>query len=1172
MRKVLLWFPILIFLGLLFSVPIRAQQCPTQTANVGFQIPNIGNTTTWGTCLNSDLAMLDTLLGGVLTLPTGATPTLPLVSTNFVTANITPTAITNFVGGYPGETIRIICGTSDNSTSMVSGTNLNLVTSWSCPTGTAISFTLIGGIWTEVSRGGGAPGAAGPAGPGCTSFLGVWSSGTTYTAGQCATVTATGTMYISLAGSNLNNNPPSSPTFWYSVAGYNQDGTWGSNNRFKGPDPYVDITALGARPVSISGTANCNGTTTVASAPPTFVNGDGIVLYQCGPAPGMSTPSAPTSVISGGSNTETVPDAVLTSVTGGANTYNYLLVGRDESGGLTAAGPATSVTTSQFATLGQQTFTITSESQTGNTLTITLSSAANITAGNLVHAKQSSNAALSGWFIVSVVSGGGTVLTINNVPTYFAATIASTGGTLTFMAGNQVAWTGAANVWEYLICGKRPGDGSYHIIGSSLPNNKFPSATSTFPSSYVFTDFGATMTSTSNLPSYIADANCTAGAAQNQYLSTTVVSGGGTSTLVLNNAATQTVTSATVKQDNGPALLAAATFAVTTGARVYIPPTGTFQINSFTDISGQSAPLDIAGNLTLNETLHPWNVLKGSAGNSAPQFGQVYTSTVSAGTAWPGIWAPGLAILNVDSLNFNCTSTQCISFLWDASSNPQNGYIKNSNFSVDTYSGIGLMIRPQAFNYVLDTLSFNDGGPAVDTTWTPALYVASCQGGCNGNTNDSTGVFQVRHLTFARRLMYTLMWGSSGANGPSKIDGLYAQGGIMPAFAIQSTNGGSATIALNDVSDDSSAQPLITNLGGVGLTLAVTKMGGMSSETSGPPSNISGVAPQSISVLNDTGTTGFAGLTQQRGTYLSLFNSAPRSFYANDFFDTGLVTGTTNTRGILDSFSPLVSRSGSFVGLALPVQGTPTVGGAGPEVTGVHTYCLAAVGWNGGWGPSSCQTLNVVSNNVVINFTWTAVANGQGYVMIRDGRNCVPASNANCLGLSFSGITTTSGSYSGSVAGCCSNPVNPDMAGDGISGFNASGLFGPRLRLLSGAFKGDSAATLTANRTWTDPDATGTRSLAAVQYCGATSGATQNCAETVQNLPIMVWGEVTLNSATTQSITTLPFTDALFSCSGSDLTTTTGSVFFNTYTLSSVTIGENGGTTTDHLRWMCLGH
>jgi len=92
------------------------------------------------------------------------------------------------------------------------------------------------------------------------------------------------------------------------------------------------------------------------------------------------------------------------------------------------------------------------------------------------------------------------------------------------------------------------------------------------------------------------------------------------------------------------------------------------------------------------------------------------------------------------------------------------------------------------------------------------------------------------------------------------------------------------------------------------------------------------------------------------------------------------------------------------------------------------------------------------------------------------------------------------------------------------------------------------------------------------EYCGATSGSTQACAKTRELKPIIVFGEVTLNTATSQSITALPFTSSTsYACSGSDLTTVTGIVSFNTYAAASVTIAESGGVNTDHLRYSCAG-
>lgn len=98
-------------------------------------------------------------------------------------------------------------------------------------------------------------------------------------------------------------------------------------------------------------------------------------------------------------------------------------------------------------------------------------------------------------------------------------------------------------------------------------------------------------------------------------------------------------------------------------------------------------------------------------------------------------------------------------------------------------------------------------------------------------------------------------------------------------------------------------------------------------------------------------------------------------------------------------------------------------------------------------------------------------------------------------------------------------------------------------------------------------------SLASVQFCGATSGATQACAKTVESPGIIVFGNVTLSSAATQAITTLPFTAAGdYSCWGSDYTNAAGIVSFSVYASgASATIKESGGGTSDVLYYSCIG-
>src|SRR5579872_2295110 len=133
----------------------------TTSPNVGFQIPNIGNQTNWGTCLNTDLNMLDVLLGGTSTLTVSSLTPSVAGSTNWLTANTSPVAITNFTGGFPGQTIHVICGVGDSFTTISGSANITVSGAWSCATSVSISFTLVGTKWTEDARagGGGGPGS-----------------------------------------------------------------------------------------------------------------------------------------------------------------------------------------------------------------------------------------------------------------------------------------------------------------------------------------------------------------------------------------------------------------------------------------------------------------------------------------------------------------------------------------------------------------------------------------------------------------------------------------------------------------------------------------------------------------------------------------------------------------------------------------------------------------------------------------------------------------------------------------------------------------------------------------------------------------------------------------------------------------------------------------------------
>lgn len=147
--KIILCLAILLLLA---TSPIYAQAPCTSTPNVGLQLPNIGNTTNWGMCVNNNMLALDTILGGDSQLArNSATPTITGYK-NWVTNSSAATTITNFVGGYEGQQINIVSG--DALTSIVSDVTIEVNAPWTSATSKAISFVDIGGVWYETGRSG----------------------------------------------------------------------------------------------------------------------------------------------------------------------------------------------------------------------------------------------------------------------------------------------------------------------------------------------------------------------------------------------------------------------------------------------------------------------------------------------------------------------------------------------------------------------------------------------------------------------------------------------------------------------------------------------------------------------------------------------------------------------------------------------------------------------------------------------------------------------------------------------------------------------------------------------------------------------------------------------------------------------------------------------------------
>lgn len=91
-----------------------------------------------------------------------------------------------------------------------------------------------------------------------------------------------------------------------------------------------------------------------------------------------------------------------------------------------------------------------------------------------------------------------------------------------------------------------------------------------------------------------------------------------------------------------------------------------------------------------------------------------------------------------------------------------------------------------------------------------------------------------------------------------------------------------------------------------------------------------------------------------------------------------------------------------------------------------------------------------------------------------------------------------------------------------------------------------------------------------VEYCGTTS----TCAKTQKTTGFVIFGSVAFPTASTVTVTSLPFsTSTSYACTASDFTTAAGVVNATTYTSgASITFTETNGVNTDTMFYVCAGN
>lgn len=840
-----------------------------------------------------------------------------------------------------------------------------------------------------------------------------------------------------------------------------------------GPDYAIDIRNYNARAVSIHTTGTGSGTSlTVGST--NFKNKDYLTVANGGPAPAINPPTGIT-VNPGASEGETVIDVPTANGMTGSSTYNYCVFGMDVFGGATKCSSTATITNGNAA-LGETQFTISTWSLTVNTLTIVTTVSSGLPVGTLIHTTGTSNNALAGgWYPISTISGA--TITVNNVFQYAASTIAGTSGTLTAFIGNALTWTASTGgtvgntntVWDYGICAQRPGDGAFHIIGFSFLSTVYNSGGDQYVATR-FVDFGSGLTSNVNVPWWLSDANCTAGAAQNELAKVQVQSGGSTTGLTITPALSNSVTGTGVRLDNALAIFAAAIAASTQHASLYIPANQTFETNSQ---MGLPSVLNIwqAGNLVLNGTVivSPSTNWFGNTGvTTATQFGFNGAPNVQCGInpcVYVGSFSnPSTGADTFTNLQFTSSQNGLLFLVDEAWGQIWDKVTFQAGTTNNDFMGIALMIRPGAANYKIRNSTFI-GGPgqfAADQTWAPLVYLAPsgagacCGGGATaGNTDFDNNMFN-------RRGIYRLSKGGTGIL--DIIHGLYRQGGLTPMFMVQNTNGNqTGEIIMDGLLHDTEAQAAYAWICGPGCSAGFSSMTSMDIHLGSvnPNSQDAGTTPAQITgggnsaILNAVAVSGAGALVPAFSTGWYVIQGA--------LFPVGNITTSGGPFGLVTSIvpnvpTPMLSLQGGSFASNMSGTFTATRTVTVPDSSG--TLCLTTT-----CGGQFYQTFQANGTPLTQETTANYVAGANMTITpsIVGGVTTLTFVSTNTAATAWSAITASTNSNAGSFV----------MSGNTLDLTAAAAFNIPKLGMgMPGATSGSInfiAPATTANWTWTAP-------------------------------------------------------------------------------------------------------
>lgn len=837
-----------------------------------------------------------------------------------------------------------------------------------------------------------------------------------------------------------------------------RDNKWSGNQRFCGVVPWSDITCKGARAIA-GGPQGLMTTVTFRSGSPNvtvekanFINGDGVTIQDAGAAMTMSTPLAPKvtpSYASGGTRSHLVVDSPI-----GGSLYSYCVFAEDKGGGLTSCSSRTTITNG-LSTLGLQTAMITSVSLSDDTLTVNLSSGTALTPGQEVQVVAPVARFTGEMRVATARSGSFTItnyvsdsrLTGSNIADFPNAVTGS--GMIYYFAGNKINWPMVKGARRFWVCAQRPGDRSMHVVGQSDISDILSGWQGT-----QFEDWGPSYESNQSWPIYINDSDCTGGG-QRDALTTTVLSGGGTThlTLMVNAQRTDNTNTKTINLDAAPAIQAAASQVANGVGCIYIPPATlgwAYPINSFLTINSSGVCIKQAGTLALNDTIEGTGNLYWFAdwtGGQTTQFGFDAGAGIVTYAANPTFHFAGNTI-HMSGVNFvssGGTNGETLIAMDARASILDHVSLVTANTSNNDTLGVAVIYRSTSGTISVHKIenSSLSGGPnqVTGASWTPLILVPTGQNGSGGFQN--SGIQLALDQIYANRRSIEV---DSGFG--VQIHHYYIQGPIMPVVLFSPQVGGVGPVDWDDVVADTTGEPLIANLGAGSLSITLT---GVSSSVSNPL--ISGARPVGVTYRNYF-FSGSATPVNRWSTYTAPLLAVVAPYDINLPRENPAVSqqiiGEANAHHFVGDYP-------EYWDLPAPTGVTVSSSHSGGSMpSGTFLYAVSAVGYDGGDTIPSIPSSSSIktsgscpaSGNCSLSVSWNPVAGAfGGYNVWRCNTllvgGCLSTSgfiaggNWIKVGFHVSGTSFTDEGHNGTMN------IFPTVTGTGISWMKASSAGAP---------------------------------------------------------------------------------------------------------------------------------